>query len=92
MTDHNLSQQFNWLKAEIDALRARNDALMIALKYTIKSSPQAARLIALIEKKLRETKDRALSSDVPSDAYRDAFEGAADRISKWREALPPVAD
>src|SRR5260363_338094 len=56
MTDPDLSQQFNWLQAEIDALRARNDVLTTALKYTVKSSPQAARLIALIEKELHEAK------------------------------------
>jgi hypothetical protein len=91
MTNHHLSQPFNWLQAQIDALRARNDVLMIALKYPIKSGPQAARLIALSEKKLHETKDLALFSDVPSDAYLDAFEVASGTVSKWREAPPPVA-
>src|SRR5260363_344580 len=58
MTDPDLSQQFNWLQAEIDALRARNDVLTTALKYTVKSSPQAARLIALIERNFTKPKSQ----------------------------------
>src|SRR5260364_220729 len=90
MTDPDLSQQFNWLQAEIDALRARNDVLTTALKYTVKSSPQAARLIALIEKELHEAKVSATLSGVPSNVYRDAFAAASGNVSKWREVPPPV--
>src|SRR5260363_85267 len=90
MTDPDLSQQFNWLQAEIDALRARNDVLTTALKYTVKSSPQAARLIALIEKELHEAKVSATLSGVPSNVYRDAFAAASGNVSKWCEVPPPV--
>src|SRR5260363_50347 len=87
MTDPDLSQQFNWLQAEIDALRARNDVLTTALKYTVKSSPQAARLIALIEKELHEAKVSATLSGVPSNVYRDAFAAASGNVSKFRHPL-----
>src|SRR5260364_48593 len=67
-----------------------NDVLTTALKYTVKSSPQAARLIALIEKELHEAKVSATLSGVPSNVYRDAFAAASGNVSKWREVPPPV--
>lgn len=87
MNDNELQRNFARLTAEIDFLRARSDALSIALKYAIINAPNAPELLAFISEKLDATSDLAIFSSQPSDAYLEAFRIAKDRIAGWQDAL-----
>ncbi|MDN7763011.1 MULTISPECIES: hypothetical protein [Burkholderia cepacia complex] len=91
MTDEQLNKNFEFLRAEIDMLRARNDVLSISLKYAILSTQNRKDLLQLIISRLRDTANHALFSPQPSDAYLTAFDAAAEGVEKWLEALPPAA-
>lgn len=88
MNDDQIKKDFDDLRAEIDMLRARNDVLMISLKYILFATPNPKALLHEITSRLRDTSDHALFSSQPSDAYLAAFDGAAARVEKWLEALP----
>ncbi|KVF97006.1 hypothetical protein WJ21_16690 [Burkholderia vietnamiensis] len=88
MNDDQIKKDFDDLRAEIDMLRARNDVLMISLKYAVLATPNPTSLLQEIISRLRDTSTRALFSSQPSDAYLTAFDGAAARVEKWLEALP----
>ncbi|MBR7961217.1 hypothetical protein KDW41_12255 [Burkholderia vietnamiensis] len=91
MTNDQIKQNFEELRAEIDMLRARNDVLSISLKYAVLATPNPEGLLQQITSRLRDTSTHALFSSQPSDAYLTAFDGAAARVEKWLEALPPAA-
>ncbi|MCA8264826.1 hypothetical protein [Burkholderia vietnamiensis] len=83
MTEDQIKKHFEYLTAEIDMLRARNDALSISLKYTLLAMPNGETVLHTITSRLRDTSTHALFSSQPSEAYLTAFDAAAERIEKW---------
>ncbi|CDN60018.1 hypothetical protein I35_1495 [Burkholderia cenocepacia H111] len=90
MTDDQIKKNFEYLTAEIDMLRARNDALSISLKYALHAMPNRETVLHTIISRLRDTSTHALFSSQPSEAYLTAFDAAAGQVEKWLEALPPA--
>ena len=72
-------------------LRARNDALTLALKHIILSAPEGRTIVEKITQRLRDTANHALFSSAPSDAYLHAFDAAIQTIEKWSQPPRPGA-
>ncbi|HEF4732708.1 hypothetical protein C6P96_04890 [Burkholderia multivorans] len=91
MTDEQISDNFKYLIAEIDTLRARSDVLAIALKHTILNSADPEATLETVIKKLDRSNVAALFSSAPTESYVSAFDIAVSAVARWRESLPPAA-
>lgn len=84
MTDEELLRSFKFLEAEIDTLRARCDALTIALKHVIRASSDPERVERAVRRALEATDERALFSSQVSDGYLASFGATRERILSTR--------
>ncbi|EON11934.1 hypothetical protein [Pandoraea sp. SD6-2] len=74
-------------ESEADFLRARSDALFIALKVVVQSLPNHGQVMTELESRLNDTSAKTLYSGSQSDAYLHGFDAAVERIFGWR-AVP----
>ncbi|WP_175760499.1 hypothetical protein [Burkholderia anthina] len=91
MTDEQISDNFKYLMAEIDLLRARSDVLAIALKRTILNSHDPHAVLDAVIESLHGSNVAALFSSAPTETYVSGFDIAVEAVSRWRESLPPAA-
>lgn len=83
MDEKELLKSFQHLQAEQDTLRARCDALTIALKRVIRNSHDPAELTAEILRALEKTSELGLASLV-SDSYLTSLDAMKARIARWQ--------